>query len=451
MAKPYKEGSGWSVRGSYRNHEIFISGSENPAVASVAFEERKRAIRQSGAPAHGGSKKTSLAQAMRLYGLEVLPSMKGAPQLVRRINRYLRTAHLAILELQPPAAASNHHFSVVISGQGAGERVIPNGLHGHRRALLNKTADSDKVRAVLSGMRLEKITRDDIQRLVDVLTREGVAPATIANERALLSALFSHAKVRWNWCAYADNPARQLRMPMVDNQRKRVLEATEQVLLDEVFAEAKNQTVRHLYVLLRETAMRASEPLLHATWKNVNWTSNILTLSDSKGGSREVPLSPVAIQTLKAMGPGKADEKIGNISYEALKAGMHRACVRAGVQDLHLHDLRRTAATRMGLKTGNQYIVKALTGHKTMAMVERYVNVKAADVVAVMHQPAPVEPPPLPLAQPDAVQGLSAAQLEALIAAAVANAMKAAMPPSGVQPVRHAGPSGNEASFGRAA
>lgn len=55
-----------------------------------------------------------------------------------------------------------------------------------------------------------------------------------------------------------------------------------------------------------------------------------------------------------------------------------------------MHDLRRTAATRMAMKTGNVLLVKALTGHKTMSMMERYINVGADDVVNVMHQPAPL-------------------------------------------------------------
>ena len=85
------------------------------------------------------------------------------------------------------------------------------------------------------------------------------------------------------------------------------------------------------------------------------------------------------------------DDPIVHISYEALKASWKHVCERAGVEGLRLHDLRHTAATRMALKTGNIFLVKALTGHKTLGQVARYVNVKAADVVNVMHAAAPVQ------------------------------------------------------------
>lgn len=115
----------------------------------------------------------------------------------------------------------------------------------------------------------------------------------------------------------------------------------------------------------------------------------MLCLRDAKAGSRDVPLSPVAMQVLQDLGPGKPDERIVKISYDALKKGMEQACERAGIKNLHLHDLRRTAATRLALKTGNLFLVKALTGHKTDAMAARYMQAGADDVVSVLHAPEP--------------------------------------------------------------
>ena len=48
----------------------------------------------------------------------------------------------------------------------------------------------------------------------------------------------------------------------------------------------------------------------------------------------------------------------------------------------------------MALKTANIFLVQALTGHKTLQMVERYVNVKAADAVKVLHAPDAPAPQP---------------------------------------------------------
>ncbi len=138
-----------------------------------------------------------------------------------------------------------------------------------------------------------------------------------------------------------------------------------------------------------------SEPLQYARWGDVDWDAKELKLRDSKTSSRNLPLSPRAIEALRdlaRLNPGGPEDHIVSMSYEALKAAWQRACVRAGITDLRLQDLRHTAATRAALKYGNLFIVKVITGHKTLSQVQRYVNVKASDVVALMHAP---EPPPV--------------------------------------------------------
>lgn len=435
MAKPYKEGSYWSARCLYKGHDIFVSGKSSAEEAEAEVWALKDAIKKKGAACHGGPKKKSLAQAMQLYGIEVLPKLKGAAQLVRRINRYLRAQHLPTLVVTRAPAESNHHF-VVSTEPACGERRVPNGLHKHRRALLTKTADSNKRRDVLATTPFEGVSHAVVQEFVDELSREGVAAATIANEVALLSAVFKHAKKRWNWLPWRENPCHGLTKPKVDNVRTRVLKTQEQELLDAAFADATNQSARHLYVLLRETAMRVSEPLMGARWVDVDWNDCILHLRDSKNGARDVPLSPKAIEALRALqdlaqsGP---DDPLVHISYEAMKACLRRACEKAGIEDLNVHDLRRTGATRMGKKTGNLFLVQALTGHKTLAMVERYVHVSAADAVAVLHEPEPpvtaAAPAPAQPAQ-SALLSLSPEQLQAMVAQAVTSAMGAAQVPT---------------------
>ena len=205
--------------------------------------------------------------------------------------------------------------------------------------------------------------------------------------------MFNYAFNTWAWASLKDNPATGLEMPPVANERKRMMSHDEQGLLDAALLECRNTLVAPVLTLLVETAMRASEPLEHARWGDVDWARRVLCLSDGKGGKRDVALSPAALQVLQDLQPGEPDQRIVSISYNALKKGMERACERAGIKNLHVHDLRRTAATRLALKTGNLFLVKALTGHKTDKMAARYMQVGADDVVAFLH--APEAPPQL--------------------------------------------------------
>lgn len=395
MAKFYMEGENWAQRRRYKNNDLYASGKTQREVEqkiSAKILEVDKNLR----PAGLGPDKTTLAQALQDFALKDLPYKKGALQESWRINHYLRYAGLQMLALTKIAPTLSDekkksgklrtkYFEVALVPHTE-ERTIARGLHAHRREQLTQSANTEKYRKVLATTPVGKITRHLVQDFIRAMQNDGKAAASIANERAMLRGFFNHAFSVWRWKGLQDNPATMVKMPTVQNERERVMSQTEEARMDEALGECHNKLVAPVTALLRETAMRANEPLENAYWRDVDWTRRILTLHDPKeGGTSEVPLSPKAIEILRKLGPGEPDEKIVQITYEALRAAWKRACTRAGIDDLNLHDLRRTGATRLALKTGNIALVKALTRHKTWVMVHRYMRVKADDVVNVMH------------------------------------------------------------------
>lgn len=436
MAKPYKEGKGWCVRARHEGHDIYLSGYPTKAKVNTAVAKRITAIDEGRAPREPGPEATTLAQALQTYALECLRFLKGAVQDAVRINHYLRYAGLDLLEVQRIApegqggangSGSTVYFSVCLKPRTEA-RKIPNGLGAHRKAQLTKNANTEKHRAVLARKRMPDISRSDVQQLFDAMRDDNNAPATVALERAMLRGLFNYVRTNWRWLEDKENPATAVKMPRVDNVRKRSMSAQEQAAMDLAISSCRNKLVGPTVALLRETAMRTSEPLTHAQWKDVDWARRVLTI-DGKTGRRDVPLSPAALDALHALrelNPGAPDDPIVYITYEALRGAWNDACKRAGVTDLQLYDLRRTAATRMGLKTGNVFLVQALTGHKTLEMAMRYMNVTADDAVAVLHAAPQAKGPEVgtqqvslaPAAANAAPVTLTMEQLQALVAMA---------------------------------
>ena len=472
MAKAYKEGKGWSQRTRYQGHDIYVSGNKTEAAAQRETRARLTAIDKNSVPAGRSPHQTTLAQALQNFALDRLPFLKGAVQEAVRMNKYLRDARLGTLvvtrcapERQNQSQDQSHdvedddgaYFKVTLAPYSA-QRAIPNGLGAHRAMQLTKNARTEKHRAVIAGKAMSRVTRQDLQALVYAIRRDRNSPATIQLERAMLRVLFNHAFAVWRWADLADNPATMLKMPQVRNGRDRVLSLAEQTLLDAALSDCRNDLVAPVVVLLRETAMRSSEPLETAKWGDVNWEGKLLHLWDAKNGGRDVALSPIALQTLRELGPDEAHLPIVQISYESLKAGFKRACERAGLKDLQLHDLRHTAVTRMALKTGNVWLVKALTGHKSNVSVERYVNVKASDVVDVLHAPdtapaAPAEPQMVTLAaMEEGIQKAVRAALEAVQPAAAASVAAHPVAPEAGLPAQKELPAVNNVyAFRRAA
>ena len=135
--------------------------------------------------------------------------------------------------------------------------------------------------------------------------------------------------------------------------------------------------------------MRASEAL-GATWDDLDEARCLLHLHDAKAGRRSVPLHPDALAVLAGLraraGTPAPGDRILPVSYSAIKAAWYRACARAGVSGVRIHDLRHTAATRFTLEYhGNLPVLQVVTGHKTDSQLLRYVNVRPDDVVRLMH------------------------------------------------------------------
>ena len=68
------------------------------------------------------------------------------------------------------------------------------------------------------------------------------------------------------------------------------------------------------------------------------------------------------------------------MTREAIKRAFSRATVRAGLRDLHFHDLRHEATTRFFERGLNVMEVASITGHKDLGMLRRYTHLKAEDL-----------------------------------------------------------------------
>ena len=57
-----------------------------------------------------------------------------------------------------------------------------------------------------------------------------------------------------------------------------------------------------------------------------------------------------------------------------VRTGFLNSCKRAGLTDLHFHDLRHTFASQFVMAGGDLYILKEILGHKSITMTQRYAH-----------------------------------------------------------------------------
>ncbi|RDK04592.1 tyrosine-type recombinase/integrase [Paraburkholderia lacunae] len=206
-----------------------------------------------------------------------------------------------------------------------------------------------------------------------------VKPATVIRELAYLSAIINHARREWD--INITNPVALIRKPPSPQGRDRVLSADEEArLLAELVPTGRiNVWLLPATILSLETGMRRGE-LVELRWSNVNLEVQTAYLPMTKNGTaRTVPLSKKAVATLAAL-PRSIDGKVIPVKGNTLHAAFRKACKRAGIEDLHWHDLRHTAITRLAQKLPNVIELAAVSGHRSLAMLKRYYHPSATEL-----------------------------------------------------------------------
>ncbi|EIF68892.1 hypothetical protein BP354E_5809 [Burkholderia pseudomallei 354e] len=402
MAKPFIENGTWAFRICIDGNRIYKCGYDTEAKAREAMNMLKAEHRQVDRAAGQGAHRTTVAAALLNYGLQTLPAKKGAAKEVNRINRYLRLAGCPVLEVKPveevagvkasmrgKSSNSPVYFTASVRAPEPA-RAIPSSLKAHRESLDSESRKSDAVRQQIANTRVADVTPLQLKALVDTMLKDDYGASSVHNEIAVLRQMFKHARKVWSWSRPINNPAAMLELPTIDNARDRILSEDEWQKLVVPLADYENPYVLPLVSLMLETAMRSSEPLTKLHWQDVDWERHLIRLPGSKGGKRDVPLSPGAQLILQAMQQrspnARPEDRVFPITYEALKAGWRDACNGAGIEGVNLHDLRHTCATRYAIELdGNVFKLKKITGHKTLVMVDRYVNLTAEHVAAELH------------------------------------------------------------------
>ncbi|BEV06941.1 site-specific integrase [Methylophilus sp. DW102] len=202
---------------------------------------------------------------------------------------------------------------------------------------------------------------------------------TVIRDLAALSSVFNYCIKEWRYAIV--NPVMAIRKPTMPPGRNRVLEMEEEARLLEAMRPVRNRNIymRPLVIVALETAMRRGE-LLGLEWRNVDLIKRTAFLPDTKNGtSRTVPLSERAVNELAVL-PRSIGGLVFPIKWPAMEYCFQRAIKRAGLVNLHFHDLRHTATTRLSEKLPNLIELAAVTGHKNVQMLARYYHPKAEDL-----------------------------------------------------------------------
>ncbi|MHB1287111.1 MAG: site-specific integrase, partial [Leptospirales bacterium] len=196
-----------------------------------------------------------------------------------------------------------------------------------------------------------------------------VGPQSVNHDLSLLSRLFNVAIKEWGIALPMGNPVRQIRMPRLPSGRERRVFFSEE--LEKVTTASGVKEFGDLLRFAVETGMRRGE-IASMKWKHLDLKKRIIRIPETKNGTpRAVPLSREALRILSDL-PRRIDGSVWGFSTDWLSHHFADSCKKAGIEDLHFHDLRHEATSRFLERGFDSMKVAAITGHKTLQMLKRY-------------------------------------------------------------------------------
>ena len=228
------------------------------------------------------------------------------------------------------------------------------------------------LRPALGQRKVADVTRQHVERMIEPLPR-------VQRNRvlALTSRLFRLFE-SWEWRPQHSNPVRGIERAR-EEARDRVLTPSELAALGVALREMYEQYPAAVTAIrfAAVTGLRIGE-VLAIQWGHVDFESGRLTLPETKTGRRVHHLPAAALDILASV-PRLNDwafttGRPAPITYRTAHVRFRQAAEAAGLPDVRLHDLRRTVMTAAAASGIGTHVLRDLLGHRTTAMVDRYIR-----------------------------------------------------------------------------
>lgn len=234
----------------------------------------------------------------------------------------------------------------------------------------------------IAGVRLDRLDSTHFAGWRD-RRRARVSDATVLREWTLLSAACNLAVREWKWLL--QNPMTGVTRPPAPAARtRRIRDAEIERLyhacgyaLDRPPTTAQARVGAALRLALA-TAMRAGE-LVGLRWPDIQ--GRVARIRGGKTGARDVPLTDDALAVLEQLRPvTHASGRVLDLDSAQLDALWRKARDRALVEDLHFHDSRAEALTRLARHVDVLTLAR-ISGHKDLKMLSTvYYRETAAEI-----------------------------------------------------------------------
>lgn len=218
-------------------------------------------------------------------------------------------------------------------------------------------------------LRCEEVLPDHIRAYRDERLQQ-VGQGTVKRELGVLSGAFNHA-IKEGWVSVTANPVSLVKRPSDNKPRsRRVSDAEIDAILLALGYTGDGQTVKDrvglAFLFAIETAMRSGE-IINLTWEHV-FEKRVHLPKTKNGKARDVPLSSKARSILDVLRKLDLGDPVFQLTTNLRDTEFREATIAARCADLHFHDARREATTRLAKVLPVETLCR-MTGHTDMRIM----------------------------------------------------------------------------------
>lgn len=207
-------------------------------------------------------------------------------------------------------------------------------------------------------------------------------PATVVRELAVISKIFSLA-LNNDYVDY--NPCQRVEKPKFHNAGQRKLRGGDDA---KFFAAFDSEWAYDICQLIISTGLRQCDAA-GLLWSEIDWEAEEIRLVQDKTGREVViPMNETVKEVLQRRLAKRSCELVFSSPKSggrglSVKTAIKGAVKRSKVSRVTVHDLRRTAASRLLDSGVNHIIIAVILGHTDLRMISRYAQSSKAKRKAV--------------------------------------------------------------------
>jgi len=246
-----------------------------------------------------------------------------------------------------------------------------------------------RIKNVLGNKDISSLDKNDMEHFRETLLNDNLSNQTVNCYMDIVSAIVNYAIT--NEIYKGKNPTNLINKLTVDNKRERILSVHE---IEELLEASADDWIVNLFVRLSLSTAARKSTILKIKKSDVNLDNGTIILKDIKTNStytgfiNDEELEQLLQNRMNTIGTndllisefnikdmdGYLSRQLSTIFFNLFNHGLDKTDKNYRKNKVVTHTIRHTVLSHLAMNGASPYVIKQISNHKSMDMIDRYVK-----------------------------------------------------------------------------